>query len=242
MVRISANIWEWWTTTGRQLQVRLGQRSLNWHVPCAAASRLAACLARDTQSFKFITSTKNTVTPGRQLRVRVVASTTTPSRQLHVIWLTRAAAAPARRRLLSVHICRGRVLNLKPGLFWNFNCEMCDSLFKLEIIGINLPVNLNLNFQTWLSEAKSSWTCFKFAGSTAAASRRPRRRGSDCQYRVVRMALAKWVTKRASCLKPAAVLRRHCSAAQTQAACVDSELSLDLNCPSRAARQTSWLK
>ena len=84
MVRISANIWEWWTTTGRQLQVRLGQRSLNWHVPCAAASRLAACLARDTQSFKFITSTKNTVTPGRQLRVRVVASTTTPSRQLQV--------------------------------------------------------------------------------------------------------------------------------------------------------------
>ena len=147
------------------------------------------------------------------------------------------APAPA----FSAHMPR-QGLNLKPGLFWNFNFEMCDSLFKLEIIGINLPVNLNLNFPTWLSEAKSSWTCFKFAGSTAAASRRPRRRGSDCQYRVVRMALAKWVTKRASCLKPAAVLRRHCSAAQTQAACVDSELSLDLNCPSRAARQTSWLK
>ena len=26
---------------------------------------------------------------------------------------------------------------------------MCDSTFKLEMIGINLPVNLNLNFQTW---------------------------------------------------------------------------------------------
>ena len=35
----------------------------------------------------------------------------------------------------------------KTTAFLSFNFEMCDRTLKLEMIGINLTVNLNLNFQ-----------------------------------------------------------------------------------------------
>ena len=126
----------------------------------------------------------------------------------------------------SAHIPR-QGFKFKPLLFLNFNFEICDSTLKLEMIGINLPVNLNLNFRSKFN-LNLLQVC-RLDGSCCPAAAAPPGRGSDCPYRVVSMTRASWVTQRASNLKPAAVLRQQCSAAQT--ASVDSELSLDLNCP-----------
>ena len=74
---------------------------------------------------------------------------------------------------------------------------MCDSTLKLELIGINLQVNLNLNFRS-KPEFKLTLTCVAAWGSPiAAAARQPRGGDSDCQYWVV-----EWRT-----LTPAAALR-----------------------------------
>ena len=50
-------------------------------------------------------------------------------------------------------------------VFLNFNFEICDSMLKLEWIGINLPVNLNLR-----SKFKLNLLC-SLDGSTAVAQR-----------------------------------------------------------------------
>jgi len=52
----------------------------------------------------------------------------------------------------------GTDLTVKPWLSLNLNFEVCDSTLKLELIGINLQVNLNLNFQS-KPEFKLTLTC-----------------------------------------------------------------------------------
>jgi hypothetical protein len=134
------------------------------------------------QGLKNITLTNNTVIPGRQLQVRLAASPR--SFDWHV-----TVPRPGPPRVCCQCTCRGRVSNLNPQLFSNFKFEICDSTSKLETIGINLPVNLNLNLLRW--------TCFADSTAAWAAARRPRRRDSDYQYRVVSTARASWVMQRA---------------------------------------------
>ena len=132
----------------RQLQGRLAAspRSYDWHVPCAASSaasdgpRAWLLVHRDVprQGFKNITLTKNTVTPGRQLQVRL--ATSPRSFDWHV-----TVPRPGPPPVCCQCTCRGKVSNLKPQLFSNFKFNIRDSTSKLETIGINLPVNLNLN-------------------------------------------------------------------------------------------------
>ena len=60
-----------------------------------------------------------------------------------------------------MHICSGRVLTVNPLLSLNFNFELCDSTLKLEFIGIDLQVNLNLNFLSKPEfKFKLTLTCF----------------------------------------------------------------------------------
>ena len=166
------------------------------------------------QGFKNITLTKNTVTQGGQLQVRL--ATSPRSFDWHV-----TVPRPGPPPVCCQCTCRGKVSNLKPQLFSNFKFNIRDSTSKLETIGINLPVNLNLNLLRW--------TCFADSTAAWAAARRPRRRGSDYQYRVVSTARASWVMQRAKLPQAS----RYAAAVQTRTASVQVQvgLPLDLNCP-----------
>ena len=89
------------------------------------------------------------------------------------------------RRLLPVHVPR-QGLKFKTSAFLNSNFEICDNTLKLDMIGVDLPVNVNLNFpatqiqvELALQAPRQLLPCCRCA-----------RRRSDCQYRVASTALA----------------------------------------------------
>ena len=101
--------------------------------------------------------------------------------------------------------CSGRVLNKKTSAFFNSNFEIRDSTLKLDMIGINFSVNLNLNFRSKF-KLTQSFLC-RLDGSCGPVAAEPQLRlpVSNGKYGPGRLSDGKG--QAASRLKPAAALR-----------------------------------
>ena len=95
--------------------------------------------------------------PGPQLKLRLAARLRLCD--WHVPWQLLAASASTAGAAAGFHCFKFTT----PAFLTNFNFKICDSTLKLNVIGINMPIKLNI-------QSKFKLNLLQFADSTAAAA------------------------------------------------------------------------